>query len=466
MKAQKRIQIFLASAIEELKLERAEVLGLFDWLNRIHSDKGIFFDLIRCDDQHDFMVREKAQNRYDEQIRNSMLVIFVVGKKYGAGTKHELKVAYKKYLENHKKYKEKATPKILTYAKRNNNDKIESTDFLNDLQANYKNHYTATYNSIESLLYNLLRNLMNLDVEGIDLRYSNEALWSGSEQILELKNIQEWRNNDVLKSAQSEFDNLEKEYFKLQIEYNKEDCDDDTNQKYREVAGQYKKDKQALKQLKVQIFNDLKTLAKVSLEQGLSNRLQIAYSMMEEGSYIEAKKNLPLDGILEAIAQDDASETETYELENIIDSRKEQAKLNHTNRLNELLAGIKVNRTLAKNQTDWLEIEEYYKIAIEYVKKHKNLPKDVYFEYAYFLDKQNKHTEAIKYYELYLPIVKDLAKANPDAYLPDVAGTLNNLGGLQGTTNKHDDAEASFNEALEIRRNLAKVNPNAYLPDV
>ncbi len=65
-----------------------------------------------------------------------------------------------------------------------------------------------------------------------------------------------------------------------------------------------------------------------------------------------------------------------------------------------------------------------------------------------------------------LAIYRDLAKANPQAYLSYVAATLNNLGALYYQTQRFKEGEASYQEALTIRRDLAKANPQAYLPDV
>jgi len=65
-----------------------------------------------------------------------------------------------------------------------------------------------------------------------------------------------------------------------------------------------------------------------------------------------------------------------------------------------------------------------------------------------------------------LTIQRDLAKANPQAYLSDVAMTLNNLGNLYSDTQRLKEGEASLQEALTTYRDLAKANPQAYLPDV
>ena len=125
------------------------------------------------------------------------------------------------------------------------------------------------------------------------------------------------------------------------------------------------------------------------------------------------------------------------------------------------------------------------------------------FSYAYYARLQNHFTEAIAVYQNLLPtsrnpadramtlnnmavlyretqrmkdaeaafvealsIRHELAKANPEAYLPIVAMTLNNMAILYRDTQRMKDAEAAYGEALSKYRELAKANPEAYLPDV
>ena len=78
----------------------------------------------------------------------------------------------------------------------------------------------------------------------------------------------------------------------------------------------------------------------------------------------------------------------------------------------------------------------------------------------------NKLKQAQDYYEEALEIYRDLAKQNPEAYKPYVAITLNNLGALLYATNDLKQAQDYYEEALEIRRELAEQNPEAYKPDV
>ncbi|KGN84864.1 tetratricopeptide repeat protein [Porphyromonas sp. COT-290 OH860] len=65
-----------------------------------------------------------------------------------------------------------------------------------------------------------------------------------------------------------------------------------------------------------------------------------------------------------------------------------------------------------------------------------------------------------------LNIYRELAEQNPQAYNPDVATTLNNLGIVLKNIGELKKAQTHYEEALKIRRELADKNPQAYKPDV
>lgn len=94
----------------------------------------------------------------------------------------------------------------------------------------------------------------------------------------------------------------------------------------------------------------------------------------------------------------------------------------------------------------------------------------------------NRYDEAMEEYKKALDIYRDLAKTNRDAYIGYVAMTLNNLGELHfnfGNNKEAEkeykkeaeqeykkEAEREYKEALEIRRELAKTNRDAYIRDL
>jgi tetratricopeptide (TPR) repeat protein len=59
---------------------------------------------------------------------------------------------------------------------------------------------------------------------------------------------------------------------------------------------------------------------------------------------------------------------------------------------------------------------------------------------------------------------RELAAAQPDAFLPDLATTLGNWAGCLSGVGRREEALTAISEAVEIRRDLAAVNPDAFLP--
>ena len=65
-----------------------------------------------------------------------------------------------------------------------------------------------------------------------------------------------------------------------------------------------------------------------------------------------------------------------------------------------------------------------------------------------------------------MEIYQELAQANPAAYLPDLASSLNNLAIRLRETGDRQAALTPARRAVEIREELAQANPAAYLPDL
>ncbi|MET9593160.1 hypothetical protein ABZY45_19795, partial [Streptomyces sp. NPDC006516] len=59
---------------------------------------------------------------------------------------------------------------------------------------------------------------------------------------------------------------------------------------------------------------------------------------------------------------------------------------------------------------------------------------------------------------------RTLAEATPDAYLPDLATSLNNLSIRLGEVGRRADGLVAVEEAVAIRRTLAEANPDLFGP--
>src|SRR5258707_6567044 len=79
---------------------------------------------------------------------------------------------------------------------------------------------------------------------------------------------------------------------------------------------------------------------------------------------------------------------------------------------------------------------------------------------------QNQTEETRREYEEALKTYRELAKKEPETYLPHVAATLNDLGIVDSAQNRAEEARKAFAEALKIYRELAQKKPGTYLPSV
>ena len=76
---------------------------------------------------------------------------------------------------------------------------------------------------------------------------------------------------------------------------------------------------------------------------------------------------------------------------------------------------------------------------------------------------QNPTEESRTGIEEALKTYRQLAKKEPETYLPNIAATLNDLGILDTDENRIEKARKEFEEALKIYRQLAHKEPDVYL---
>ncbi|MFC8850687.1 tetratricopeptide repeat protein, partial [Micromonospora sp. NPDC057141] len=82
------------------------------------------------------------------------------------------------------------------------------------------------------------------------------------------------------------------------------------------------------------------------------------------------------------------------------------------------------------------------------------------------LSELGRREEALPPAEEAAAIYRRLAEAIPGAYLPELAGSLNNLGLRLSELGRREEALPPVEEAVTIRRRLAGANPAAFLPDL
>ena len=80
------------------------------------------------------------------------------------------------------------------------------------------------------------------------------------------------------------------------------------------------------------------------------------------------------------------------------------------------------------------------------------------------LGEAGRRAEGLAASERAVQVYERLAEANPDAYLPDLAASLNNLSIRLGEAGRRAEGLAVIERAVQIRERLAQANPDAYLP--
>ncbi|MGO9170544.1 MAG: toll/interleukin-1 receptor domain-containing protein [Rhodomicrobium sp.] len=89
-----------------------------------------------------------------------------------------------------------------------------------------------------------------------------------------------------------------------------------------------------------------------------------------------------------------------------------------------------------------------------------------FHQYGIRLSALGKREEALAAAQEAVAIRRRLAEARPDAFLPGLALSLNNLGNGLSELGRREEALAAAQEAVAIRRRLAEARPDAFLPDL
>ncbi|QXJ23628.1 tetratricopeptide repeat protein [Actinomadura graeca] len=85
---------------------------------------------------------------------------------------------------------------------------------------------------------------------------------------------------------------------------------------------------------------------------------------------------------------------------------------------------------------------------------------------AVVLGQVGRREEALEAVTEAVEVYRTLAEARPDAFLPDLATSLNNQSGCLSDLGRREEALEAITEAVEVYRTLAEARPDAFLPDL
>ena len=461
------ITIFLASS-DELIHDRNSFHSFIATLDDIYEPRGVRIKLKRWEDFTAHCTGTRTQDDYNQIVRQSDMCIAMFHRKGGKFTIEEFHQALEEYNSN------KTRPKTYVYIRAladGEFEEIELAKFKEEL-FNQIGHYWCNYSTVDAMKlhfvmqfeqYMLPNNVFNASEEknlkvknGVVklfdrevARYENLPFASGNEQYKQLKEDIANANNEIATLRSINNNALESVILSKVVERNKK--------------------QEKLDELERDLFNQALYIAQImSYDKPISERKRRAIELFQEGRNREAAAVLNEDEIA-ADCQRAGEDMERGRLlmqsgEKIIENAKEKIRSlieEYIIRAKSLMADQDNPNRL--QQACWA-YEKAIAEATHYLDEKEYVVH--LFSYAYFLNEERQYNLALEPYTHALKIYRSLNEVNPDAYLPGVADTLNNLANLQSDLHQYDKAEENYTEALNIRRDLAEVNPEAYLPDV
>ncbi|NPB04633.1 MAG: tetratricopeptide repeat protein, partial [Thermotogae bacterium] len=110
------------------------------------------------------------------------------------------------------------------------------------------------------------------------------------------------------------------------------------------------------------------------------------------------------------------------------------------------------------------QVQRYRELAKKDPDKY--LPKlaKALYDLGNMYDDLGRHEEAIEPAEEAVEIYRKLVKKDENKYLPDLSDALNDLGVIYSNLGRHEEALKPTEEAVKYYRELAKKNPDRFLP--
>jgi tetratricopeptide (TPR) repeat protein len=192
--------------------------------------------------------------------------------------------------------------------------------------------------------------------------------------------------------------------------------------------------------------------AEKTLKSGYNAKLKKAIECMERGELDRARLILDPEGRINNL------KLIVNKFESL-DAQKKTERMIAEQEIDGLFTEIDRLKLDIGNKNRFIEIDKCY-MNIEYFQEKLGLEMTVWFDYALFLEGQNKRDAAIEKYIKESVRMRKLTENNQNVDLVHFAGTLNNLAALQKNIGRNEEAESIYKEALEISRRQAETNPD------
>ena len=476
----KTIRIFLASSITEFSRERMELEAFVNNLNKTYVKRGIFFELIVCEDLSNSLQGTRMQESYNAEIRNSQYFYVIFGRKAGAYTIEEFEVA----LES---FRSKGMPRVYTYFQTLPEGQVpEQTvqDFMQRLDAEL-GHYYSRYNHIDTIKLNLLMEMCRDPQVGGELTLENGRASMDGDVMMTMENIPLFSKNEAVQKLIREQKELEQEFADLAALGSSEAAQ---RLRLRNSARR----NEIAEQLHAMETDMLGLCRQIEQNRQLGKKLNWretkALELVDAGDYEAAK----------SILRDNQWQAEVSRAEKLISGTEEVIR----QYISGQKALIRMLKATGINTESEKEIMGIYETVCSLAAKHRT-ETDVLYDYADFLNdqkrypravetaetlmhlyaledappekhgklrlllgvlywNQNEYSKAEKCFRRALEIFRGLPGEESEASQDSLAGACHQLAGLLMDTEHYGEAEALNGEALSIRRRLAGQDPELY----
>ena len=445
----KTIKIMIAAS-EEMHDEKLKFNYLIEHLNEVLEPRGIELKRIKWNPETDGSIEE-----YKTKLKECEMCLTLYWHDLAGNSEQELDTAYQELKDGN-------NPRNLYVFFK---EPIEDlTDTLRDFKANFVTKYGHFFCKFENVDTMNLHFILQFEAYQNHLRNKDDQLVKVTGGKVTVAN-KEFVNlgNVPFAALNKEYQRLQKELLEIDIqvtEVRKRHIADPENEDVEDelMAIKSKRKKQAdeFEKYQIHLYDIALNFAKTAGEK-YSERMRKARELFEMGDVIGADQILNM----EEMKRDRQHESE-------------QKKVHEDNL--EILMNEFLDKTKTVMTNTLFSIPERFSIACEAYEEALSIVREIHldeeklaqilFDYAYLNTDFNRMHEAVHIYVEALRIYRHLAESNPDAYIPDVATTLNNLAIQQTHLGRYGEAEENILEALRIYRHLAESTPDAYMPDV
>ena len=377
----KYIKIFLASSIVEFKQEREEFGTFIRRLNNIYAKRNIYFELVVCEDISKEFSTRRAQDLYNDEIKDSQYFYIIVGKNLGERSLEEFNVALDNYLST-------GYPLIMTYFYEVTGTDVKAksvTDFMERLDKKLSHDYNL-FSHFDSIKLDFLMAMhQNSELQSV-ISFSDGTATVDGEEVMELDNVPIYGKNTSLQDLKKKKEELDKQFAVAAEKYA---SNPDDNLQYKEltvVSEERARIAETFRKAEADVLSLCVDISKLrSGDNQLTWREKEAIQLTNHGDY---------EGAL-AILRDKEREKELKFAENVVDSHLEVIK----GYIKENLLRIDTLRSQGLNKERIIEINECYNEIIELSIKYCIKKETIHAYLSFVLDDERDYDKAISFIE-------------------------------------------------------------------